>query len=60
MSIIGWIIAFAIIGAIVVSIANTDKEKTTESAIGGGIMGIIVFAGILLFIVLPILFLSSC
>lgn len=60
MNVLGWIIVFAIIGAIVVSVANNDKTKTTESAIGGGIMGIILLFGILLFIVLPIMIMSSC
>jgi hypothetical protein len=60
MNVVIGIIIFAILGAIIVSVANDDKSKSTESAIGGGIMGVIIFAGLLLFVVLPILLMSSC
>lgn len=54
MDIIRWIIGFAIVGAVIAAIAS-DSGKEGEGAAGGAIGGIIVFAGILIKFVLPIL-----
>ncbi|WP_231492233.1 hypothetical protein [Pedobacter sp. Leaf170] len=53
------LIIFIIIGAVIVSIAS-ESGKKAEGAIGGSIMGVIIFAGVLMFIVIPLLFLKGC
>lgn len=53
------LIVLVVIG-IVIALIKAEPGKQAESAAVGGVMGLIVFAGILLFVVLPFLLMSSC